>query len=164
MPSGSIVPVVDLKAVRIHKHFWRSDEFYVAVEFRNGSTEDVAEYLSKQSADDKQAKFVSLIQQAWEDVDAYEYGHRAGEAEGRSQGWSDGYGAGRSEGYQHGWDNGSKEGRHSVLAKLSERREALMREQQHGGYLSPSRRRYLRVAMLELTEIIRSFSPETAPD
>jgi len=164
LPNGSIMIVVDVKAVRVHKHFFRSDKFYVAVEFRNGSTEDVMEHLSRQAADDKQAEIAGLIREAWDEVDPYEYGHQSGQTEGRSLGWSEGFGTGRSEGYQSGWDNGCAEGRRSVLSELSERREVLMREQRYAVDLPPSRRRYLRDAVSELTEIIRYFTPEPAPN
>jgi flagellar biosynthesis/type III secretory pathway protein FliH len=164
LPNGSITNFVDVKAVRVRKHLFRSDKFYVAIEFRNGSTEDVVEHLSRQAADDKQVEIAGLIREAWDEVDPYEYGHQTGRTEGRSLGWSDGFGAGRSEGYQNGWDNGWAEGRRSLLSELSERREVLMREQQYAVDLPPSRRRYLRDAISVLTEIIQYFNPEPAPN
>ncbi len=68
LPNGSITSVVDVTAVRVHKHFFRSDRFYVGIEFRNGSTEDVAEHLTRQAADDKQAEIAGLIREAWVEV------------------------------------------------------------------------------------------------
>jgi hypothetical protein len=162
LPNGSIASVVDMKAVRVHKHFLRSDKFYVAIEYRNGSTEDIAEHLSREAADHKQAEIADLIREAWDEVDPYEYGHQAGRTEGRSLGWSEGFGAGRSEGYQNGWDNGCVEGRRSVLSELSERREVLMQEQRYVVHLPPSRRRYLRDAISVLTEVIQYSSPAPA--
>lgn len=159
LPNGSITSVVDVKAVRVHKHFFRSDRFYVGIEFRNGSTEDVAEHLTRQAADDKQAEIAGLIREAWVEVEPYEYGHQTGRTEGRSLGWSEGFEAGRSEGYQSGWDNGCAEGRRCILSDLFERREVLMREQRCAVDLPPSRRRYLRDAISVLTDIIHYFAP-----
>jgi hypothetical protein len=162
LPNGSISSIVNVKAVRVHKHLFRSDKFYVAIEFRNGLTEDVAEHLSRQAADNKQAEIAGLIREAWREVEPYEYGYQTGRTEGRSLGWSEGFGAGRSEGYQNGWDNGCAEGRRYVLSELSERREVLMQEQRYAVDLPPSRRRYLRDAISVLTEIIQYFAPGPA--
>ena len=162
LPNGSITSVVDVKAVRVRKHFLRSDRFYVEVEFRNGSTEDVAEHLTRKAADDKQAEIAGLIREAWDEVDPYEYGHQTGRTEGRSLGWSEGFAAGRSEGYQSGWDNGCAEGRRCIVSDLFERREVLMREQRYAVDLPPSRRRYLRDAISVLTEVIHYFAPGLA--
>ena len=162
LPDGSIRNVVDINAVRVHKHFLRAEKFYVALEFRNGSTEDVETYLSRQQADDKQGEIFSLIREAWSEVEPYDCGYEDGRADGRSSGWSDGFGAGRSEGYQNGWDNGFAEGRRSFLSELSERREVLMQEQRYADGLPPSRRRYLRNAVSVLTEIIQCYTPATA--
>lgn len=159
LPNGSIVNVVDVKAVRVHKHFF-SDKFYLQIDFRNGSTEDVIENLSRQAADEKQAEVVKFIRRAWDEVDAYEHGYQSGRTEGHSQGWSEGFGAGRSEGYQYGRDDGHADGRRYILSELSARREVLMREQQYAVDLPPSRRRYLRVAVSVLTDIIQYFTPE----
>jgi hypothetical protein len=161
LPDGSIRNIVDIKAVRVHKHFLRAEKFYVAIEFRNGATEDVVTYLPRQEADDKQAEILSLIRDGWNEVEPYEYGYETGRADGRSSGWSDGFGAGRSEGYQQGRDNGFAEGKRVLVSELSERREVLMQEQRYADDLPPSRRRYLRSAVSVLTEIIQHYTPAT---
>jgi hypothetical protein len=116
-----------------------------------------------QSADYEQAKIIALSQQAWDEVEPYEYCYEAGRTKGRSVGWTEGVAAGRSEGYQDGWTNGYDQGRRSVVAQLSERREGLMCEQQYAGDLPPNRRHYLRNAISVLTEIIQYFNPEPPP-
>jgi hypothetical protein len=63
LPNGTIVTAVDIKAVRVHKHFFRSEKYYVAIEYRNGSTEDAVEHLPRQSADDEQARIIAPSQQ-----------------------------------------------------------------------------------------------------
>jgi hypothetical protein len=161
LPNGLITSVVDVKAVRVHKHFLRAD-FYVAIEFRNGSTEDVVTYTLRETADAKQAEITGLIREAWDEVEPYDYGYETGRGEGRSLGWSEGFGAGRSEGYESGMDHGFADGRRSVLSELSERREVLMQEQHYAASLSPGRRRYLRNAISVLTELIQSFAPGAA--
>lgn len=162
LPDGSIRNIVDIKAVRVHKHFLRAEKFYVAIEFRNGSTEDVETYLPRQQAEDKQGEILSLIREAWAEVEPYDCGYETGCADGRSSGYSDGFGAGRSEGYRGGYDNGFTDGRRSVLSELSERREVLMQEQRFADGLPPSRRRYLQNAVSVLTEIIQYYIPVAA--
>ena len=146
LPNGLITNVVDVKAVRVHKHFLRAENFYVAIEFRNGSTEDVVTHTSREAADAKQAEITGLIREAWDEVEPYNYGYETGRAEGRSSGWSEGFKAGRSEGYGSGMDHGFADGRRSVLSELSERREVLMQKQHYAANLPPGRRRYLRNA------------------
>jgi flagellar biosynthesis/type III secretory pathway protein FliH len=163
LPNGSIVNVVDVKAVRVHQHFW-SDKFYVRIEFRNGSTEDIAERLSRQEADEKKAEATEIIRAARDEIDPYEYGYESGQTAGRSQGWAEGFEAGRSEGYQNGRDNGHAEGMHQVLSELLHRRELLMREERNGVDPPPSRRRYLRAAVSVLSDIIQHFMPEPPPN
>jgi hypothetical protein len=155
LPNGSIVSVVDVKAVRVHKHFLRSDKFYVAIEFRNGTREDIAEQLTRQAAEIKKAEITDLVHDAWQEVDPYEFGRQAGSTEGRAVGWAEGFAAGHSEGYQNGRDEGCSEGRRFILWRITEWRENLLREQCSAADLPPSRRRYLRDAISVLSEVIQ---------
>src|SRR5579872_4785996 len=89
LPDGSIVPVVDVKAVRVHPHFW-SRRYYVEVELRNGQVRSICEQLSREAAQEKKAEVIATVRQAADEVDPYEAGLGQGKAEGRSEGFAEG--------------------------------------------------------------------------
>jgi hypothetical protein len=161
LPDGSVVPVVDIKVVQDHRHFWKSNEYYVQVVMRDGKTQDVLGHLSGDAAQVKRDELMSLIQQAWDEIEPYEHGYQAGHQRGRSEGHSDGFAAGKSEGYHSGRIDGWDEGRNSIISYLVERREGLMREQAAGELYPPSRRRYVRIGIGLLTNIIHYVRPES---
>jgi hypothetical protein len=109
LPDGSIVKIADVKAVRVRKHFL-SGKFYVAVELTSGSTRDLAEHLSRDAADVRQAELVKVIRRAWREIDPYQNGYETGRLDGRFEGRHEGFEEGRSEGYQTGWNSGFVEG------------------------------------------------------
>lgn len=76
LPDGSIVKTVEVKAVRVHSHFW-SDKYYVQVELRDGSTRDVAEHLSSDAAHEKKEEIVAVVRGAVDEVEPFEYGYES---------------------------------------------------------------------------------------
>jgi flagellar biosynthesis/type III secretory pathway protein FliH len=159
MPDDSMVSAIDVKAVRFHSYFFRSDRFYVRVELRDGSTRDVVEHVSKDVAQDKQSEIIAALQGAMEEVEPYEYGYQAGLGEGNTAGRSEGFTEGRSQGYQEGLADGQAEARRGILAAIYQRREAYVKEQAIDLSLPPSKRRYPRNAISVLTDIIQYIFP-----
>jgi len=159
LPDGSIVKTIEVKAVRVHSHFW-SDKYYVQVELRDGSTRDVVEHLSSDAAHEKKGEIVAVVRDAVDEVQPYECGHQAGFAAGRAEGRSEGFTEGRSQGYQDGLTNGHAEARRSILSAIYQRREAYLQEQEMDLGLPPSKRRYLRNATSVLTDLIQHRLPE----
>jgi RNA polymerase sigma factor (sigma-70 family) len=155
LPGGSVVPLVEIKFIRVQKHFW-SDKCYVELEFRNGTTRSVVERLSHQEAVAARQELIEAIQLAYDEKGPFEHGQEMGRAdgviegrssglkEGRATGYQQGYSDGRSEGfnqgnsegYEHGlWqgrDQGATEERARILGQITDMRETLVREQRWG--------------------------------
>lgn len=162
LADGSHVPAVDVKCAQVHPHFWSRDQYYVQVELRDGCTKDVVERVSLNSARERQTEISHLMEEAWVELDPYDYGRRMGAAEGWAKGYSAGLTEGQSEGRRSGWASGYEECRRSILSHIFELREAYTRELARGHELSPNRRRFLRKAVALLTDIIERFSVEPA--
>jgi RNA polymerase sigma factor (sigma-70 family) len=150
-----VVPLVEIKFIRVQKHFW-SDKCYVELEFKNGTTRSAVERLSHQEAVAARQEVIEAIQLAYDEEGPFEHGHEmgradgviegrssgleVGRAEGYQQGYSDGrsegFNQGNSEGYEHGlWqgrDQGATEERARILGQITDMRETLVREQRWG--------------------------------
>jgi hypothetical protein len=63
LPRGSVVQLVEIKFVRVQKHFW-SDKFYVELEFKNGRTQNTAERVSQRDAEAVRQQLIEAIQLA----------------------------------------------------------------------------------------------------
>ncbi len=159
LPDGSIVPAIDVRAVRNHARFW-SDKYYVRVELRDGSTRDVVEDASTDVAQDKQSEIIAGLREAMEEVEPYEYGYQIGFAEGEVKGRSEAFADGRSQGLQERWNNGHTVARQSILSAIYQQRETLMKEQATETVLPPTRRRYLLNAIAVLTNLIQDLFPD----
>jgi len=167
LPDGSIVKLVEVKAVPIRKRRMYG-KYHVEIELKNGSSHHIVEHLSKEEAEKKQAEILRAIQQTWDEFTPYDVGHEAGRVRGHADGWSEGVEHGRSEGWSEaratgfrvGGENRRSEEREYVLGVLLQRQGALINEQQSAGQLPPSRRRYLRDAISVLSDLIRELSPE----
>ena len=145
-------PAVEIKFIRVQKHFW-SDKCYVELEFRNGATKSAVERVSHQEAVAARQELIEAIQLAYEEEDPFEHGYEMGRAagqtegrssgleEGRTEGYQQGYSDGRSDGFNHGHgdgyevglcqgrDQGATDERTRILGRISDIREALIREQ-----------------------------------
>lgn len=159
LPDGSIVKLVEVKAVPVRKHLLFS-KYRVEIELKNGSTRRVVENLSEEEAEKKQAEIIRVIQQAWDEFTPYDVGHEAGRVQGYAEGWAEAHAAG----LRIGRENGRSEEREYVVGVLLQRRETLVNAQQSAGKLPPSRRRYLRDAISVLSDLIGELSSEPTPD
>ena len=159
LPDGSIVPLVDVTAVRAHPHFW-SRRYYVQVELRNGSTRLVDEQLSREAAQEKKAEVVAAVHQAANEVDPYLYGYEAGFGRGKVEGRSEGFGEGHSQGLGEGRASGYAEAQRSIFSSIYQWREGLIQERADNVHHLPSRRRYVRNAIAAVTDLIQHLSPE----
>jgi flagellar biosynthesis/type III secretory pathway protein FliH len=183
MPGGSVVPLVEIKLIRVQKHFW-SDKCYVELEFKNGTTRSAVERVSHQEAVAARQELIEAIQLAYDEEDPFEHGYEMGRAaghtkgrssgleEGRTEGYQQGYSDGRSEGFNQGhsdgyelglWrgrDQGATEERVRILGQITDMRETLVREQRWGELVEPPRRRYLSHAISALTDVTQALKPE----
>ncbi|HEX3952454.1 MAG TPA: hypothetical protein VHW90_02705 [Stellaceae bacterium] len=150
--------LVDVKAARVDNHFMSSDRWYVDLDMRDGSTREDIQRVSKDAAEERRAEIIASMQRAWDEIDPFDDGYKAGVAAGYWEGHRVGLEEGRSQGYQSGLDSGFRDGRQSVISHLLERRENFIMQQGYGEQLSPSKRRYLRNAISILTEVIQYFS------
>jgi len=189
LPGGSVVPLVEIKFIRVQKHFW-SDKCYVELEFKNGTTRSAVERVSHQEAVVARQELIEAVQLAYNEEDPFEHGYEIGRAaghtagrssgleEGRTEGYQQGYSDGRSEGFSqghsegyelglwHGSNQGATEERSRILGQITDLRETLVREQGWGELVEPSRRRYLGHAISALTYVTEALTPErpTTPD
>jgi flagellar biosynthesis/type III secretory pathway protein FliH len=97
MPGGSVVPLVEIKLIRVQKHFW-SDTCYVELEFKNGTTRSAVERVSHQEAVAARQELIEAIQLAYDEEDPFEHGYEMGRAAGHTKGRSSGLEEGRTEG------------------------------------------------------------------
>ena len=156
LPGGSVVPLVEIKFIRVQKHFW-SDKCYVELEFKNGTTRSAVERVSHQDAMVARQELIEAVQLAYNEEDPFEHGYEMGRAaghtagrscgleEGRTEGYQQGYSDGRSEGFNQGHgdgyevvlcqghDQGATDERARILGRISHIREALIREQRLDG-------------------------------
>lgn len=109
LPSGSAVPIVEIKPVGVEKHFW-SDKFYVELEFKIGATRSAVERVSHQQAVAEQQGLIEAIQLAYDEVEPFDHGYEMAHAAGHGAGRSSGLEEGKTEGYQQGYSDGRSEG------------------------------------------------------
>ena len=183
LPDGSIVALVQIRCVRIEKHFL-SGKHYVQLELKNGGVRNAVGRISNAEAEVVRQEFIDAIQLAYDELTPFGYGYEEGRTdghlqgrasgleEGRTDGYQEGYSIGRSEGYNQGQNDGyehglwegrsqaSRDERARILEQVSDMRDALVQEKRWGELVEPSRRRYLSDAVRALTDVIQALTPE----
>jgi flagellar biosynthesis/type III secretory pathway protein FliH len=164
LPDGSVVPVVGLKSVHVLHVLRKSDDYYVRIIMRDEGSRDVVEHLSMDAAQATRDELLSLMQQAWSEVEPYEFGYKAGQEAGKSQGYSEGFTVGTSEGYRSGRADGWTEGRNSVISYILSKREELIQKQVEAQFYAPAQRRYIRNAIELLSNVIHHLGSEPSQE
>jgi hypothetical protein len=183
LPDGSIVALVQIRCVRIEKHFL-SGKHYVQLELKNGRVRNAVGRVSNAEAEAVRQELVDAVQLAYDEQSPFDYGYQEGRTDGQLEGRASGLEEGRTEGYQEGYSNGRSEGynqgqsdgyelglwegrsqgsadeRGRILEQVSDMRDALVQEQRWGELVEPSRRRYLGHAVRALTDVIQALTPD----
>jgi hypothetical protein len=109
LPDGSIVALVQVRCVRIEKHFL-SGKHYVQLELKNGRVRNAVGRVSNAEAEAVRQELIGAIQLAYQELSPFDYGYEEGRTDGHLEGRASGLEEGRTEGYQEGYSNGRSEG------------------------------------------------------
>ena len=77
LPDGSIVVLVQIRCVRIEKHFL-SGKHYVQLELKNGRVRNAVGRVSSAEAEAVRQELISAIQLAYDELNPFDYGYEEG--------------------------------------------------------------------------------------